>query len=78
MTVRLSKPFRPEIQPEVIEILEDFCSSHHDANATVIVNKAIKDFIPRDLSRNRGAKNTFDALQMARRAAKPDRADPNG
>ena len=80
MGLQLSANFRPDLGKEVIEMLEDFCIAHHESNATEVVRKAVRDFIPRDLLLNQGAKLIFDALQSKRRdaanipstAAKPD------
>ena len=69
MSVRLSKPFRPELTSEVIEMLEDFCNAHHGASATEIVNKAVREFIPKDLKHNKGASRKYDALRSARETA---------
>ena len=67
MGIQLSPTFRPDLGKQVIEMLEDFCNAHHSANATEVVRKAVRDFIPRDLVLNQGAKLTFEALQSRRR-----------
>jgi len=69
VNLRLSANFRPDLGKEVIEMLEDFCNAHHESNATEVVRKAVRDFIPRDLLINQGAKLTFEALQSRRRGA---------
>ena len=56
MGLQLSANFRPDLGKEVIEMLEDFCIAHHESNATEVVRKAVRDFIPRDLLLNQGAK----------------------
>jgi len=67
MPLSLKASFRPDLGQEVIEIIEDFCNAHHEANATEVVRKAVRDFIPRDLLVNEGAKRTYEALQAARK-----------
>lgn len=62
----MSKPFRPDLGSEIAGMLEDFCNAHHDANATEVVRKAVRDFIMRDLVINEGAKRAYDALQAKR------------
>jgi hypothetical protein len=69
MPVRLKDSFRPDLGKEVIEMLEDFCNSHHESNATEVVRKAVRAFIPRDLSLNEGARVAYEALQTNRRGA---------
>ena len=70
MVVRLKENFRPDLGKEIIEMLEDFCYAHHESNATEVVRKAVRDFIPRDLFVNEGAKRTYDALRLARNQAR--------
>jgi hypothetical protein len=71
MAIQLKNSFRPDLGNEVIEMLEDFCNAHHDSNATEVVRKAIRAFIPRDLAMNEGARIAYDALRANRRS-------PNG
>lgn len=68
MVVSLKPSFRPDLGKEIIEILEDFCNAHHQANATEVVRDAVRYFVPYDLGLNQGAKLVFDALQAKRRA----------
>jgi hypothetical protein len=67
MSLRLKNSFRPDLGQEVIEMLEDFCNSHHESNATEVVRKAVRAFIPRDLLLNDGARVAYEALQANRR-----------
>ena len=67
--LKLKDNFRPDLGPEVIGMLEDFCNAHHEANATEVVRKAVRAFIPKDLAMNDGAMAVYDALQASRRGA---------
>ena len=66
MVVRLKLPFRPDIGQEVAEMLEDFCEAHHEANATEVVRKAVRDFILRDTAMNDGIRAAYQAARVAR------------
>jgi hypothetical protein len=66
MPIRLKQPFRPELGPEVTEILEDFCNAHHESNATEVVRKAVRDFVHRDTAINDGVRAAYQAAQAAR------------
>ena len=69
MPFPLKRPFRPELGEEVTGMIEDFCIAHHEANATEVVRKAVKAFIPVDTARNEGVKLVYEALQEVRRRA---------
>ena len=45
VALRLKDSFRPDLGREVIEMLEDFCNSHHESNATEVVRKAVRAFM---------------------------------
>jgi hypothetical protein len=69
MTIRLKQPFRPELGPEATEMLEDFCNAHHEASATEVVRKAVREFIHRDTAINDGVRAAYLAAQAARQKA---------
>lgn len=63
---QIKQPFRPEIGPEVTEMLEDFCNAHHEANPTEVVRRAVRDFILRDMAGNDGIRTAYQAAQRVR------------
>jgi hypothetical protein len=64
---QIKQPFRPEIGPEVTEMLEDFCNAHHEASPTEVVRKAVRDFILRDIGMNDAIRLAYLGAQAARR-----------
>lgn len=47
MPIQLKNSFRPDLGQEVIEMLEDFCNSHHESNATEVVRNILVGHIHR-------------------------------
>lgn len=62
----MTKTFRPDLGKELIEMLDDFCDAHHDANATAVVRKAIRQFIESDIAVNDGVRKAYEKARTAR------------